>query len=72
MKTKTKFETPVELPPQMAATPTGVSEAGALNGVHQLMVSSLPIQASGADVYARQFYRGSTVPFRRYLPITKF
>jgi hypothetical protein len=39
-------------------------------GVSPLMISSLPTQASGADVYARQFYRGSRVPFRRYLPLT--
>jgi hypothetical protein len=38
-------------------------------GVHPLMIQSLPAQASGADVYARQFYRGSRVPFRRYLPL---
>ncbi|HEY2351077.1 MAG TPA: hypothetical protein VGH83_01120 [Candidatus Acidoferrum sp.] len=40
-------------------------------GVAPLMVSSLPNIASGADVYARQFYRGSKVPFRRYLPINR-
>jgi hypothetical protein len=39
-------------------------------GVAPLMIASLPPIASGADVYARQFYRGSRVPFRRYLPIT--
>jgi hypothetical protein len=39
-------------------------------GVGALMIASLPTQASGADVYARQFYRGSQVPFRRYLPVT--
>lgn len=40
-------------------------------GVGTLMIASLPTQASGADVYQRQFYRGSQVPFRRYLPISK-
>ena len=38
-------------------------------GVAPIMISSLPDMASGADVYARQFYRGSRVPWRRYLPI---
>lgn len=40
-------------------------------GVAANMISSLPPIASGADVYIRQFYRGSKVPFRRYLPINK-
>jgi hypothetical protein len=34
------------------------------------MLTALPPMASGADVYARQFYRGSRVPYRRYLPIS--
>ena len=38
-------------------------------GVAPNMISSLPPIASGADVYARQFYRGSKVPYRRYLPL---
>jgi hypothetical protein len=40
------------------------------NGVHPLMISSLPAIASGADVYSRQFYRGPQIPFRRYLPVS--
>lgn len=60
------------------AAPTGQQEAATFTppqppveqgGVASNMVSSLPPIASGADVYARQFYRGSRVPFRRYLPI---
>lgn len=39
-------------------------------GVSPLMISSLPLSASGADVYARQFYRPtSKLPQRRYLPV---
>ena len=38
-------------------------------GVSPLMISSLPPMASGADVYARQFYRGNKIPWRRFLPI---
>lgn len=39
-------------------------------GVSELMISSLPPMASGADVYMRQFYRpGSSLPSRRYLPL---
>jgi hypothetical protein len=54
--------------PMPPATPP--IESTGLHGVQALMVASLPSQASGADVYARQFYRGSTVPYRRYLPIS--
>lgn len=53
----------------MPPTPPPPSELFRPPGVVPLMISSLPSMASGADVYARQFYRGSTVPFRRYLPI---
>jgi hypothetical protein len=52
------------------ANPVPPIERGS-EGVGALMIASLPTQASGADVYARQFYRGSQVPFRRYLPIIK-
>jgi hypothetical protein len=38
-------------------------------GVDELMISALPPIASGADVYLRQFYRGSQLPQRRYLPL---
>lgn len=54
--------------PAPPATPTPPIERIA-DGVAPNMISSLPPMASGADVYARQFYRGSRVPFRRYLPI---
>lgn len=57
---------PVAQVPQSPAPP--VQESG---GVGPFMISSLPTQASGADVYFRQFYRGSRVPFRRYLPIVR-
>lgn len=40
-----------------------------MHGIDVTMISSLPPMASGADVYARQYYRGSQVPFRRYLPL---
>lgn len=43
----------------------------ALDGVSPFMIASVPFMASAADVYARQFYRGSRVPFRRYLPVNK-
>jgi hypothetical protein len=40
------------------------------SGVGTLMISSLPAMASGADVYARQFYRsGNKIPQRRFLPV---
>lgn len=39
------------------------------DGVGPLMIASLPIQAAGSDLYQRQYYRGSQVPYRRYLPI---
>jgi hypothetical protein len=45
-------------------------ENGTIDGVHPLMISSLPPIASGADVYSRQFYRGGRLPLRRYLPVT--
>lgn len=58
---------------QETQKPAAQNGAGAppldFNGVHPLMIASLPAAASGADVYARQFYRGSKVPFRRYLPV---
>ena len=38
-------------------------------GVSELMLTSLPPMMSGADVYARQFYRGNQLPYRRYLPL---
>lgn len=53
--------------PTMPATPP--IEGAGLHGVEPLMVASMPSLASGADVYYRQFYRGSKVPYRRYLPI---
>jgi hypothetical protein len=54
---------------QPVATPQPVTH-DPINGINPLMVSSLPPMASGADVYARQFYRGSRVPYRRYLPVS--
>ena len=59
--------------PQQAGQPAiqpPALEEGTISGVHPLMIASLPSMASGADVYSRQFYRGSRVPFRRYLPVT--
>ncbi|HTH42893.1 MAG TPA: hypothetical protein VL498_06995 [Terracidiphilus sp.] len=61
---------PAPTHPMPIAHPTPPIERGT-EGVGVLMIASLPTQASGADVYARQFYRGSQVPFRRYLPIAK-
>jgi len=62
-----------EAPPlQSLPVPTPPIESTILHGVGSTMLSSLPPMASGADVYARQFYRGSrVVPFRRYLPVVK-
>ena len=40
-----------------------------LHGVAPVMISSLPLMASGDDVYMRQFYRSFRVPSRRYLPV---
>lgn len=51
------------------ATPQPPIEQPIHPGRLPIMIASLPSMASGADVYARQFYRGSSVPFRRYLPI---
>jgi hypothetical protein len=56
---------PPRLPP-----PTPPIEIVGTHGVGPLMLTALPPMASGADVYARQFYRGSRVPYRRYLPIS--
>jgi len=39
-------------------------------GIVPIMISSLPPMMSGADVYARQFYRNSKLPFRRYIPLS--
>lgn len=63
----TREPPPVTQNPQSPAPP--IFEGG--GGVGPFMISSLPVQASGADVYYRQFYRGSRVPFRRYLPIVR-
>jgi len=54
-------------PPQPQPAPPPIEHISV--GVAPTMISSLPPIASGADVYARQFYRGSRVPYRRYLPI---
>lgn len=63
---------PINEPPlESAPVATPPLESTILHGVGNFMISSLPSMASGADVYARQFYRGSRVPFRRYLPVTK-
>jgi hypothetical protein len=56
-------------PIQAPQPPTPPLESTILHGVGTFMLSSLPPMASGADVYARQFYRGTKVPFRRYLPV---
>ena len=58
-------------PPQSIPTPTPPIESTIREGVDCTMFSSLPPMASGADIYARQFYRSSKVPFRRYLPVVK-
>lgn len=54
--------------PMPLPTPPPIEIVG-LQGVAPTMIASLPDMASGADVYLRQFYRSSRVPFRRYLPI---
>jgi hypothetical protein len=56
-------------PVRREPAPTPPLEGVIMRGVDDFMLSSLPPMASGADVYARQFYRGSRVPFRRYLPV---
>jgi hypothetical protein len=63
-----KPQQPVDQParPQIGTPPIESTIAG---GVSPFMIASLPLMASDADVYARQFYRGSKVPFRRYLPV---
>jgi hypothetical protein len=58
-------EQPLPMPAPIAHVPPPIDQGG----VSPFMISSLPAQASGADVYARQFYRGSKVPYRRYLPL---
>jgi len=60
---------PIGMRPQPPQASPPVDDYGT-QGVGVLMIASMPSIASGADVYARQFYRGSTVPFRRYLPIS--
>lgn len=62
---------PIEAAPR-PTTPEGGAppiERSIPAGVDELMISSLPAMASGADVYLRQFYRGSQLPWRRYLPL---
>lgn len=59
---------PVRVHPAPMPTPAPI-ETPVTRGVGPLMISSLPTMASGADAYARQYYRPSGVPFRRYLPI---
>lgn len=49
--------------------PTPPIEIVGTHGVAPLMIGSLPLMASGNDVYARQFYRAPRLPFRRYLPV---
>jgi hypothetical protein len=64
--------TPVAATPQPVANPATPSpgEENSVLKVNELMLSSLPPMASGADVYVRQFYRGNQkLPFRRYLPL---
>jgi hypothetical protein len=57
---------PPPMQPIQMAPPSSIEEPG----VGPLMISSLPAMASGADVYARQFYRaGSKIPQRRFLPV---
>ena len=62
---------PIELPrAEPAPAVPGPQDDFAVLGVSDIMLSSLPPMASGADVYMRQFYRaGSTLPSRRYLPL---
>jgi hypothetical protein len=66
---------PVRATPAPIAAPvhhvpaTPPIEIVGMQGVAPSMIASLPDMASGADVYARQFYRSSRVPYRRYLPI---
>lgn len=54
--------------PVAPQAPQAPIEKSLILGVSQLMLSSLPPMASGADVYMRQFY-GSGLPSRRYLPL---
>lgn len=58
---------PAPAPPRPPAPPP--IEVVGMQGVAPAMIASLPDMASGADVYARQFYRTGRVPFRRYLPV---
>lgn len=61
--------TPIEAHPPKTIEPPTPTEQRQIVGVSELMISSLPPMMSGADVYMRQFYRGSQLPFRRYLPL---
>jgi len=61
---------PIQATPQpVQSPPSPPVEQGIALGVGSMMISSLPPIASGADVYMRQFYRGSQLPYRRYLPL---
>jgi hypothetical protein len=55
--------TPPNLGQQMSIVPPSTSAPSAF------MQGSLPPQASGADVYVRQFYRGGPRQ-RRYMPVS--
>lgn len=61
----------VTAPPRPTPQPVGPIEVGnaGLQGVAPAMIASLPLMASGNDVYMRQFYRNMRVPYRRYMPI---
>lgn len=61
-ESKSEAPMPVSAPAPSMPTPSQL-------GVSALMQGSLPSMASGADVYARQFYGNAAVPRRRFLPI---
>lgn len=56
-------QTQIQSTPQMPPEPQ-------IFGIHPMMATSLPPLASGADMYARQFYGGPDLRRRRYLPVT--
>ena len=60
---------PVSAAPVQGPSPSPPVEEHHVIGVDVQMFSSLPPMASGADVYMRQFYRGTKLPLRRYLPL---
>ena len=62
---------PVQSTPQATLQRPALQHPGVTPGRNPTMLASMPVTASTADAFTRQFYGGTNVPTSRTLPAGK-